>query len=80
LLYHTTTQQHINQWVEDAGINKHITGHNGRHTFATLALTHDIDLYTVSKLLGHKEIKTTQIYAKLVDKKKEETVDKFPII
>jgi integrase len=51
LLYHTTTQQHINQWVEDAEINKHITWHSGRHTFATLALTHDIDLYTVSKLL-----------------------------
>ena len=64
----------------DAGITKHITWHSGRHTFATLALTHDIDLYTVSKLLGHKEIKTTQIYAKLVDKKKDEAVDKLPII
>ena len=80
LLYHTTTQQHINQWVEDAGIIKHITWHSGRHTFATMALTHDIDLYTVSKLLGHKEIKTTQIYAKLIDKKKDEAVDKLPII
>jgi len=54
--------------------------HSGRHTFATMALTHDIDLYTVSKLLGHKEIKTTQIYAKLVDKKKDETVKKIPVI
>jgi integrase len=80
LLYHTTTQQQINQWVSDAGIIKHITWHSGRHTFATLALTHDIDLYTVSKLLGHKEIKTTQIYAKLVDKKKDEAVDKLPVI
>jgi integrase len=80
LLFSTTTQKHINQWVEDAGINKHITWHSGRHTFATLALTHDIDLYTVSKLLGHKEIKTTQIYAKLVDKKKDEAIDKLPVI
>ncbi len=80
LLYHTTTQQQINQWIEDAGITKHITWHSGRHTFATMALTHDIDLYTVSKLLGHKEIKTTQIYAKLVDKKKDEAVDKLPTI
>ena len=59
---------------------KHITWHSGRHTFATLTLTHDIDLYTVSKLLGHKEIKTTQIYAKLIDKKKDEAVDKLPFI
>lgn len=80
LLYHTTTQQHINQWVKDAGITEHITWHSGRHTFTTLALTHDIDLYTVSKLLGHKEIKTTQIYAKLIDKKKDEAVDKLPVI
>jgi site-specific recombinase XerD len=41
---------------------------------------HDIDLYTVSKLLGHKEIKTTQIYAKLDDNKNDEAVDKFPVI
>ena len=49
---------------------KHITFHCARHTFATLCLTYDIDLYTVSKLLGHRDIKTTQIYAKLIDKKK----------
>jgi integrase len=80
LLYPTTTIVHIQKWVRDAGIKKHITWHSGRHTFATLALTHDIDLYTVSKLLGHKEIKTTQIYAKLIDKKKDEAVDKLPVI
>jgi len=80
LLYPTTTQQHINDWVKDAGITKHITWHSARHTFATLALTYGIDLYTVYKLLGHKEIKTTQIYAKLVDKKKDEAVNKLPII
>ena len=51
-----------------------------QHTFATLALTHDIDLNSVPKLLGHKEIKTTQIYAKLIDKKKDEAVDKLPKI
>lgn len=64
--------------MKDAGITKHITWHSGRHTFATMALTHDIYLSTVSKLLGHKEIQKTQIYAKLVDKKKDEAVDKLP--
>ena len=80
LLYPTTTIVHIQQWVKDAGINKHITWHSGRHTFATMALSSGVDLYTVSKLLGHREIRTTQIYAKLIDKKKDGAVDNLPII
>ena len=68
------------QWVLRAGITKHITFHCGRHTYATLLLTYDVDLFTVSKLLGHKNIKTTQIYGKIIDKKKREAVDKLPQI
>ena len=41
--------------------------HFTRHTFATLMLTLDVDLYTTSKLLGHKNIVTTQIYAKIIE-------------
>jgi len=67
-------------WVLSAGITKHISFHCARHTFATLCLTYDIDLFTVSKLLGHRDIKTTQIYAKLIDKKKDEAIDKLPKI
>lgn len=70
----------VARWAVLAGINKHITFHCARHTFATLCLTYDIDLYTVSKLLGHRDIKTTQIYAKLIDKKKDEAIDKLPKI
>jgi len=44
-----------------------------------MALIHEIDFYTVSKLLDHKEIKSTQIYAKFIDKKKDEVVDKLPV-
>jgi integrase len=44
LLYHTTSLEHIKKWLENAGIKKHITWHCGRHTFATLALTYDVDL------------------------------------
>lgn len=69
---------HVDKWAKAAGINKYITFHCARHTFATMALTNDIDLYTVSKLLGHRDIKTTQIYAKLIDKKKDEAIDKLP--
>lgn len=55
-----------------------ITFHSGRHTHATMMLTLGADLYTVSKLLGHKNIATTQIYAKIVDKKKEEAISLIP--
>ena len=65
----------ISKWVEDAGINKHVTFHCARHTFATLMLTQGADLYTTSKLLGHTDVKTTQIYAKIVDAKKAEAVN-----
>lgn len=58
------------QWCLKAGISKHITFHCARHTFATLQLTLGTDLTVVSKLLGHKEIRTTQIYAKVIDQKK----------
>nr|WP_304956790.1 tyrosine-type recombinase/integrase [Zunongwangia sp. SCSIO 43204] len=57
-----------------------MTLHSARHTHAVLLLEYGADIYTVSKVLGHKEIKTTQIYAKMVDKKKKEAARLIPEI
>lgn len=67
-------------WAKDAGITKNLTFHVSRHTFATLSITYGADLYTVSKLLGHADIKTTQIYADVINEKKRDAVNAIPSI
>ncbi len=69
----------LQQWVMKAGISKTITFHCARHTYATLQLTAGTDIYTVSKLLGHRELRTTQIYAKVIDEKKKEAANKIQL-
>lgn len=76
-LHYPTVNSKIPVWVALAGITRHITFHCFRHTFATLQLTLGTDIYTISKMLGHKNLKTTQIYAKLVDAKKQEAANKI---
>lgn len=78
--YNNSINQHLREWARQSGINKHITFHSGRHTFATLELTYGVDIYTLSKLLGHRELSTTQIYAKVIDQKKREAVNLIPDI
>lgn len=80
LQYNVLTNKSLAEWVLEAGINKHITYHCSRHTFATLLLTNGADIFTVSKLLGHRDIITTQIYGKIIDTKKNTTVDLLPNI
>ena len=70
-----TINYHIKRWVKAGKIAKTISYHCSRHTFATMMLTLGADLYTTSKLLGHANVTTTQIYSKIIDKKKVETVN-----
>jgi len=79
LIYSAYLNVHLKQWILRAGITKNITFHCFRHTFATLQLSHGTDIYTVSKMLGHRDLKTTQIYAKIVDDTKRKAADKIKL-
>jgi len=74
----TNTNQYLKEWAKKAGIEKIIGWHTARHTFAVQSLESGAEIYTVSKLLGHTDIKTTQVYAKATDKMKREAVNGLP--
>ena len=79
LVSKTTQTKHLKQWLSLAGISKKITFHCFRNTYATLQLTGGAALYTVSKLLGHKNIQTTQVYAKVVDEVKRKAANSIKL-
>lgn len=76
----TSANNALEKLRKEAGINKHISFHTARHTHATMLLSLGVDIYTVSKLLGHRSVVTTQIYAKIMDKAKQEAVSRIPRI
>ena len=65
----------LKPWAKAAGIDKRFSFHTSRHTFATMMLTLGADLYTTSKLLGHADVKMTQVYAKIINQKKDDAVN-----
>ncbi len=67
----------LKSWAKRAGVNKNIHFHTARHTFATMELTMKVDLYTISKLLGHKNLSSTQVYSDVIDKEREKAIDKL---
>lgn len=64
----------LKSWAKSAGITKKISYHTSRHTCATMLLTLGADIYTVSKILGHRSVRATQIYAKIIDRKKDHAI------
>jgi len=79
LIYSDHENEKLKEWIKDAGITKKITFHNFRHTYATLQLSNGTDIFTISKMLGHKNLKTTQIYAKVINQAKRDTTDKIQL-
>jgi integrase len=71
----TMLQTVLPKWLQAAGITKKITFHCFRHTFATLLVSSGSEIYTVSKMLTHKNVSTTQIYADLIDEKKRQAAE-----
>ena len=68
----------VKRWVKRAGINKHISWHTARHTFATLiTLEQGVPIETVSKMLGHTNVSMTERYAKVTPQKLFEEFNRF---
>lgn len=75
-----TLSRHLKEWAERAGVRKNVHFHMARHSFGTLALEHGADIYTISKLMGHRSIATTQVYTKVLDAGRKKAVDSIPEI
>ena len=71
---------HLKIWAANAGIRKKVSWHVSRHTFAMQLLDRGVELYTISKLMGHSDLKTTQIYAQIRDHHRRDAVDRLPDI
>lgn len=70
-----STNRTIKTLIKKAGINKDIHFHCARHTFATLLVTSGVNILTISKLMGHRDIKSTLVYAKVIDEEKDKAIN-----
>lgn len=74
----STDNEKLSTWVKKAGINKHVTFHVSRHSFATNCLYYGSDALTVAKLLGHTSLKYVAVYVKIVESLKSKAVNNLP--
>ena len=75
---YNSCRKSINRWVKRAGINKHITWHCARHSFAVNILNNGANIKTVADILGHSGLKHTEKYTRAVDKLKEDAINSLP--
>jgi site-specific recombinase XerD len=76
----SVVDKQLKAWATAAKLDKPLSMHKARHTFATLCLTAGNDLYTTAKLMGHKSIQSTHRYGQVIDERKREAVSKLPRI
>ncbi len=70
----------LQAWAESAGVEKKVTYHTSRHTFGTLLVKSGVDIYRVKELMGHRDVRTTQVYAKLSHEDLQKSVEKLPVL
>lgn len=73
------TQAPLKKWLKAAGITKRISFHSSRHTFGSLQVEAGTSIYVVQRLLAHKNVSTTQIYAEMADELKRQSVDRITL-
>lgn len=77
---HTMCLKALRRWTEVAGIDKHITWHCARHSFAVSILNNGANIKTVSSLLGHSGLQHTEKYTRVVDSLKQEAINSLPVV
>lgn len=75
---HTMCLKALRRWTKRAGIEKHITWHCARHSFATNILSNGANIKTVASLLGHSDLRHTEKYVRVVDSLKEAAINSLP--
>jgi site-specific recombinase XerD len=79
LKYDGMTSVYIERWTKEANIGRRVTFHAFRRSYATGLITGGVDIYTVQRMLGHSDVRQTQIYAHLVDEKKRDAANKITL-
>ena len=78
-LWRAHKREPFKKWLKYAVIKKKIIFHGLRHTYATLLISNGTDIYTVSKMLTHKNVATTQIYVDVVNQKKRDVANSITL-
>ena len=75
---YSTSLKAIKKWVRLAGIDKHISWHCARHSFAVNILNNGANIKTVASLLGHSSLRHTEKYTRAIDSLKQQAIDSLP--